>query len=250
MTAAVLSPHLDDAVLSCWHVLESHDDVTVVNVFTGSPPPGTPVPWWDHLTGAQDPLTRMDERRAEDQRALGLVGRDAVHMDLLDDQYRTSEPSAAALLARLEVLLESGTVVHAPAGLSRHPDHLFVRDAALTLARQGRPVTLYADLPHAITNGWPAWVACVPERPGVDVGADWAAVLTETGLSAERLVPRVRPLDTHARERKLQALAEYRTQRAALDDMAFVPLDDPRALAFEVSWDVPPSALESAGDGH
>ncbi len=31
--------------------------------------------------------------------------------------------------------------------------------------------------------------------------------------------------------------------RTALDDIGFAPLDDPRALAFEVSWEVPPSAL-------
>ena len=36
----VLSPHLDDAVLSCWHVLGREGDVRVVNVFTGSPEDG------------------------------------------------------------------------------------------------------------------------------------------------------------------------------------------------------------------
>ncbi len=35
----------------------------------------------------------------------------------------------------------------------------------------------------------------------------------------------------------------YESQRAALDRYAFAPLDDPRALAWEVSWEVPSSAL-------
>ena len=243
MKAAILSPHLDDAVLSCWHLLEARGDVTVVNVFTDSPPPGTPPPWWDRLTGATDPVARMRERRGEDRQALGLVGRPAVHLDLLDAHYRTTEPSLAGLVARLDALLEPGTVVHAPAGLGGHPDHEFVRGAALELARAGWTVVLYADLPHGITHGWPAWVTCVPEDPGSDVGSIWTTALVEAGLTAQRLVPRVRPLDAHARERKLRALAEYGTQRAALDGMAFAPLDDPRALAFEVGWDVPASAL-------
>ncbi|MBA3327023.1 MAG: PIG-L family deacetylase [Solirubrobacterales bacterium] len=243
MKAVVLSPHLDDAVLSCWHVLEGSGDVTVVDVFTGSPPPGTPAPWWDRLTGAQDPVDRMRERRAEDARALGLVGRDAVHLDLLDAQYRDGELATGPLAARVRELLEPDTVIHAPAGLGGHPDHELVRDAALELARGGWPVMLYADLPHGIAHGWPAWVAGVPERAGLDIGADWVAVLAEAGVTVERLVPRVRPLDVRARERKLSALAEYRTQRAALDGLAFVPLEDPRALAFEVSWAVPASAV-------
>ena len=246
MPAAVLSPHLDDAILSCWHLLEGAGDVAVVNVFTGSPPPGTPAPPWDRLTGAQDPVVRMRERRAEDRRALAVVGRTAVDLGFLDAQYRTTEVSTGTLVTRLRVLLEPGTVLHAPAGLSGHPDHEIVRAAALELARDGWPVTLYADLPHGITRGWPEWVACVAEAPGIHAGSDWAAVLAGSGLIVDRLVPRVRPLDALGRARKLRALAEYGTQRAALDDLAFAPLADPRVLAFEVSWDLPRSALGSA----
>ena len=50
----VLSPHLDDAVLSCWHILGREDDVRVVNVFTGSPENGDGDYTWDRLTGSQD----------------------------------------------------------------------------------------------------------------------------------------------------------------------------------------------------
>jgi hypothetical protein len=31
--AVILSPHFDDAVLSCWHALASAGEVLVVNVF-------------------------------------------------------------------------------------------------------------------------------------------------------------------------------------------------------------------------
>ena len=240
---AVLSPHLDDAVLSCWHLLEGREHVSVVNVFTGSPAQGSPPPWWDELTGARDSVQRMRERRAEDRRALAHVHRSAFNLGFLDHQYGRAESPAGQLLTRLGALLEPGTVVHAPAAMRRHPDHVVVRDVALQLARAGWPVVLYADLPHAIAEGWPAWVSGQPESPGADVNAQWDVVLAEAGLHPERLVPRVRPLDANARARKLQALDEYRTQRRWLDPLSFVPLDDPRALAFEVTWTVPPSAL-------
>ena len=46
----ILSPHFDDAVLSCWHLLASAGEVLVVNVFAGEPPAGT-LGWWDRARG-------------------------------------------------------------------------------------------------------------------------------------------------------------------------------------------------------
>src|SRR5436305_11968249 len=65
---AVLSPHLDDAVLSCWHALAAAADVTVINVAAAVPASGHPLPWWDRRTGATESAIRMRERLAEDQR--------------------------------------------------------------------------------------------------------------------------------------------------------------------------------------
>ena len=241
---AVLSPHLDDAVLSCWHLLESDADLTIVNVFTGSPPPGTPAPWWDRLTGAADPVERMRERRDEDRRALALAGRSAVAIDLLEAQYRRETLPLATIVERLRAAVPPAALVYAPAAMMRHPDHELVRSAALELGRTGTRLALYADLPHAIEHGWPEWVTGDPDsRRGVAVDTAWAEVLAGAGLSVERLVPRVRPLDAAARQRKLRAIAAYETQRAALDVLSFVPLGDPRALAWEVSWLVPRSAF-------
>ena len=70
MPLAILSPHLDDAVLSCWHVLEGPEQARVINVFTADPPPGTPPPWWDRLTGASDPR-RANARADHGVRARG-----------------------------------------------------------------------------------------------------------------------------------------------------------------------------------
>jgi LmbE family N-acetylglucosaminyl deacetylase len=212
-----------------------------VNVFTGLPPSSAGVPWWDRLTGATNAGQRMRDRREEDRQALKLTGREATALDLLDDQYRRSALPVSAVTGRLEAALPRGTVLHAPAAMLGHPDHLLVRDAALALARAGWRLVIYADLPHAILRGWPGWVT--GEADDGATGANWRRVLAAAGLDVDCLVPCVRRLDGSTRERKLRALAAYRTQRPALDRVAFAPLDDPRTLGWEVGWGVPASAL-------
>jgi LmbE family N-acetylglucosaminyl deacetylase len=243
MATVILSPHFDDAVLSCWGVLEAGGDVTVVNVFTASPPCGRPSAWWDRLTGARDSIARMAERRAEDESALALAGCEALSLGLLDDQYRTAEIGVGAVLDRLRAVLAPGSTLYAPAAMDEHRDHVLVRDAALSLAGEGWPLVLYADLPHAIGVGWPSWVTGGRKRPGSVPDAIWDRALAAAGLALERLTARVRPLEPAARARKLAALDRYPTQREALDRFCFAPLADPHALAWEVYWPVPPSAL-------
>jgi hypothetical protein len=48
MRTVVVWTHLDDAVLSCWSVIDGPGDVTVVTVFTGGPEPGS-LTEWDRL---------------------------------------------------------------------------------------------------------------------------------------------------------------------------------------------------------
>ena len=243
---AILSPHFDDAVLSCWRLLDGLEEVTVVNVFAASPPAGTRSPWWDRATGATDPVERMRERREEDAAALAVVGRAAVQLGLLDDQYRDAQIFADEVAERIGERVDPGVTLHAPGAFDGHPDHLLVRNAALELAGIGRQIVLYADLPHATTRGWPDWVSGDTTPVGSEVAADWDRVLVQAGLRIDELVRHVHPLNARARARKLRALAAYKTQLAGVDGYGFVPLDDPRALAWEVSWEVPASARRSA----
>ncbi len=245
MKLALLSPHFDDAVLSCWQLLAGPGEVIVVNVFTAAPPVGTPAPMWDRLTGATDPVHRMHERRQEDVVALATVGRSSINLGLLDDQYREHAQSPAEVAELIERAVGPEVTLLAPGAFHAHPDHVLVRAAALELARRGRSFQLYADLPHAIRDGWPGWVTGAREG-GVDVASHWEQSLHEAGIRPAELVARVRALDDAERARKLQALDTYRTQRAALDSLGFAPLADPRTLAWEVCWEVPSSALDPA----
>jgi hypothetical protein len=232
----ILSPHQDDAVLSLWHVLNAPGDVSVVNVFVAQPA-ATDLGWWDAQTGADDPQSRARERGEEDRAALALAGRSPTDLDFLDLQYRTDDQPLEPIVAAIEAAAPEPARLLASAGFGGHLDHALVRDAALVLANRGRPVSLYADVPHATRDGWPSWVT---NGAGADatVPTDaWTADVAASRVDLARLSPRVYALDSEEAQRKLAALAEYRTQLPALT--AEYQLDErPDALRYEVVWDL------------
>lgn len=243
MTATVLlSPHLDDAVLSLWHVLAAPDEATVVNVFAGVPHPDHDGdPWWDLLTGAEDSAVRMRERRAEDREALALAGRTAIDLDLLESQYRAEAQALEPLLKRLSDEVPDGARLLAPAALDGHRSHRLVRAAALVLRARGAggtPVTLYADVPHATRYGWPPWVSGARVDRGVHPDACWRYHMRGTAIALDDLQPRVHRLDDAGYERKLAAVQAYRTQVPALE-AEFGLVSRPDVLRYEVVWPLP-----------
>lgn len=246
MAAAILSPHLDDAVLSCWHLLAQPDALVVINVFTGVPASVGAAAWWDRLTGATDSRQRVRERVDEDRRALALAGRTPVNLGFLDEQYREMDQSLASLTTRIEGLLGPGAQIYAPAALGGHADHMLVRAAALELLRAGFAVSLYADLPHATLHGWPAWVTGRGATASQDLAAAlWERSLAATGVSPESMVPMVHELDVVAHAHKLAAIRAYGTQLRGLAELAGRPLTDRETLGFEVVWKLPSSATAS-----
>ena len=97
MSAAIfISPHLDDAVLSCGggiaRLTGLDERVTVVTVFTGDQSPGEPLSKLavrSHASWAAGDQP-FAARRAEDLEALGRLGATAEHLGLLDAIYRRS----------------------------------------------------------------------------------------------------------------------------------------------------------------
>ena len=236
---ALLSPHLDDAVLSLWHLLDGPADVTVVNVFAGVPQAdGGGDRWWDHVTGATDSAQRVHERRAEDREALGLAGRTAVDIGLLEAQYRDRPQAVEPVVERLAEALPDSARVLAPAALDGHRSHRVVRAAALALREAGRATTLYADVPHATCYGWPAWVSGAAANPHLHPDALWRRHLAEAGIALDELGAEIHRLDDRAYERKLTAVRSYATQLPALE-AGFGVLSRPDVLRYEVLWPLP-----------
>jgi len=229
---AVLSPHLDDAVLSAWSALRSAREAHVVNVCSGLPPSGVLSPW-DRLTGATSSRVRMLERVREDRMALRRAGCTATALDLPEAQYRDGALDSAALGGELKTLLHGVDQVWAPAGIGGHEDHLQVRDAVLDICRHGGPVLrLYADLPYAVKYGWPGWVCGRDDDPHLIVEEWWRRFLpADLELSVEK--HELAPADA---QDKLRALAAYRTQLPGLNGGPIQLLQHPYVISYEVSW--------------
>lgn len=235
----VLSPHLDDAVLSAWAVLRTapEADVRVVVVFAGIPPAGTVGPA-DLVFGTSDSPALVRRRRAEDLDALGTLGLVPVHLDHLDGQYRDAPVDPVLLAASITDVVPAASSIVAPAGIGRHPDHLAVRSVALDLAAgSDADLWLYADLPYASHLGWPAWVTGRAPDPHLVPEAAWARVLGEVA-PPERLDPVVARFDDAERDAKLDAARRYRSQWSALEGGPHTRMSHPAVAGYEVRWRV------------
>lgn len=233
----VLSPHLDDAVLSCFAVLSRQGTTrTVVTVFAGVPEPGA-TGTWDASQGVARSDEHMAERVADDLDVMAGLGARAVHLPLLDQQYRTSRLTSQSLARRLEPHVE-GAHVYAPAGFGQHPDHVLVRDAALRAFAGMASLRLYADLPYATADGWPL------DCQDGSCARNLADVLPATASRPRVAGCEHEALTSETAAVKLRCLAKYRSQFALLDG----PSEGLRGRGvdrFEASWTVAPSVASS-----
>jgi LmbE family N-acetylglucosaminyl deacetylase len=236
----VLSPHPDDAVLSAWTTLRAAADVRVIDVCTAVPADGV-LGRFDPAFGVTESAPLMRERLLEDAEALAIAGRAATHLDFLDDQYRDVPLDAHALRDALATSIGAAEWLCAPAGIGVHPDHVVVRDVALTVAAERDiDVHLYAELPYAVNWGWPGWVTGIPPRPHLVPDARWRDDLRGLHFAYDDLSADVVRLDDDEVARKTRALECYRTQFEALNAGPLDRLRHPEIIRFELRWRVPP----------
>jgi LmbE family N-acetylglucosaminyl deacetylase len=196
---AIISPHLDDAVLSCGNLLGAHRDSVVVTLFSGMPPPDTPLTEWDRLCGFADCEEAMQARHHENEAALALLGARSLNLGLLDGQYAVAEDAAqlAGALARALAGLDVASVFM-PLGLF-HPDHVRASEACL------------AAWPLFDQYGWFAYSdALYRRRPGV-------LQQRLADLRARRIYATPIFLPQGCPVQKTRAVAAYASQLAALD---------------------------------
>jgi LmbE family N-acetylglucosaminyl deacetylase len=259
--ALVLSPHPDDAVLSCWSVLTGSADTLVLNLFAGVPPAGTALTSWDRITGAADARARALERVAEDRDALGAAGCGSANLDFPNDELWSTSRDYWTLPAKLlnrvaphvlaarrrrqrlrllmPAVLEHVTPeveIYAPAAVGGHADHRLARDIAWDLLRRGRAVHFYADQPYCTALGWPHWVTGAARDPNLDVDAHWNTFLGESEVDFSRLERRVERLSDADRQQKISALRRYLTQFAGLNAGAGGVLENSDLIGWEVFW--------------
>jgi LmbE family N-acetylglucosaminyl deacetylase len=167
-----LSPHLDDAALSCGgqiHQLTAAGRSVLVVTITAGDPPAVPPSAFAQLLHDRWQLAGevVAGRRAEDAAACHRLGADYLHWDIPDCIYRVDPVSGAALYPsgetifgavhpaeaslitalaqRMAALPPCGRVI-APLAVGRHVDHQLVRAAAEQW--QGSALFYYEDYPY------------------------------------------------------------------------------------------------------
>lgn len=149
---AVVSPHLDDAVLSLGAGLHrasrSGANVTVVTVFAGGTDSTRPAGRWDRLAGFATAGEAMRARHEEDQRACALLGVEHRWLPFLDDQYEHSRDKRD-ISAAIADALDGADVVLTPGFPLVHADHELVSRLVASLPRAGRRLGLYVEQPYA-----------------------------------------------------------------------------------------------------
>jgi len=217
-----LSPHLDDAALSCggriYQQAQAGLKVVVLTIFAGSAKGTTRTPFAQQLETRWG--TRWDAiamRRQEDVEALSVLGAVPVHWAYEDCIYRRAETSGEPLYATREAIFDEVSPddsvrpavlaaeierlwqdlgqpqVYAMLSAGNHVDHQ-IAAAALVRLLEGRPldVIFYEDYPYA------------EDEAAVQVAL---GRLPLAGLRAEAW-----PLTEEALEAKLKSVACYRSQ--------------------------------------
>ncbi|HUS71079.1 MAG TPA: PIG-L family deacetylase [Anaerolineae bacterium] len=222
--AIFLSPHLDDAVLSCGGLIRrqvlSGTPVLVVTVFAGEPQHLELSPYATQIHSRWGNATHPTTvRREEDRRAMDLLGADYLHLPYVDAIYRFHDgsflyssdqelfgpihPSEARLVSRLAAMVaglhtSQDVTVYAPLAVGNHVDHQLVRDSLLSLQARFSQIVFYEDYPYV-------------DRPGA---------LTDalTTLGTQDWESELQLLDEECLKAKIEAIAAYQSQMATLFD--------------------------------
>ncbi|MHB1174428.1 MAG: PIG-L deacetylase family protein [Sulfuriferula sp.] len=175
----ILSPHLDDAALSCGGLLNfltgRKASCLVISIYCGNPPvvqnrDGT------HRTPQRKGYVNPKLRRREDVAAMHAADADFVHLGFPDGIYRRSPLTNQFIyrhahekwvaprvddLAHVEELylilqrlcLNLGRILLvSPMGIGQHVDHTIVARVALRLAELGPSLLFYEDFPYVVNR--------------------------------------------------------------------------------------------------
>lgn len=220
--AIFLSPHFDDAVLSCGGLIRrqvlSGTPVLVVTVFAGEPQHVELSAYATQIHSRWGNATHPTTvRRKEDRSAMNLLGAEYLHLAYADAIYRFSQdsfvyssdqelfgpihPSEATLVSRLAAMVaglptSQDVTVYAPLAVGNHVDHQLVRDSLLSLQAGSSQIVFYEDYPYV-------------DKPGA---------LTDAlrMLGTQEWESELQLLDEACLKAKIAAIAAYQSQMATL----------------------------------
>ncbi len=166
----VLSPHADDAVLSCGSLLMQHEDARVITVYSADPP----LPRPGFLAGLASPSLR----REEDTEAMRHIGCQHSILDFPDAVDRSANgkrlytsiealfgvvlPQDGGLCTQIEEAVAKqleDRILVCPMAVGAHVDHQLCAHVGRRLQRDGHTVWFYPDAPYCFPDAGPAVAA-------------------------------------------------------------------------------------------
>lgn len=180
----LISPHLDDAVLSCGQLLVEQPGSIVVTLFAGTPARGDEVRTpWDKACGFAHANDAMAARRLEDEAACARLDAVPHHLPFVESGYPAASTVGVEDAVRRLIDLLQPDALYAPLGIG-HLDHV----AAAGVCRQvfetfiGEKI-VYEELPYRVLDPEGATEARVRWRVhdlvllgGGSVDGKWRAV--------------------------------------------------------------------------
>jgi LmbE family N-acetylglucosaminyl deacetylase len=222
--ALYLSPHLDDAALSCGGHIHARamagEAILIVTLMAGDPPATTGASGYVAALHERWQLAAnaAEQRRAEDVVACRILGADYLHLSFPDCIYRGNPPFyqsdadifgnihpheagvMVTALAEAMTQLPTAAQIIAPLTVGNHVDHQLTRLAAERAF--GNALSYYEEFPYVQKTG--AVDAIIGN------GADWQSIIT--------------PLTEANWAAKVESIAAFRSQLSTF----FVDKDDIR----------------------
>lgn len=240
-----LSPHYDDAALSCGGTIhqqsQSGESVLVMTICAAPPPAHESLsPFAEALHQSWgDPDNAVAARQAEDQASMKILGADYVRLGFTDCIYRgipekgvwfynnddelfgqihPNDLRLADKIAEAVIELVAGEkelVVYAPLTVGNHVDHQLTHTAARQLQQRGWNVVFYEDYPY------------------VD-GANLNDTLARLTQADESLQPQLQIFSEGNLQAKINSIRAYASQLEILFDSEAEMKNRVRAYALHV----------------
>jgi LmbE family N-acetylglucosaminyl deacetylase len=151
----VISPHLDDAVLSLGASIAAATragaDVKVLTVFAGDERSLLQPGLWDRKSGFVTEGDAASKRREEDRQACAILGAVPAWLGFGDEQYARRGDEHAVWSAVVAEIKDADSAL-IPGFPLENPDHAWLTRTLLAKGLPCRRVSLYAEQPYLYTS--------------------------------------------------------------------------------------------------
>jgi LmbE family N-acetylglucosaminyl deacetylase len=221
----VVSPHLDDGVLSLGASMSAWARggarVELLTVLAGDPASESPPGGWDARGGFATEGAASRSRRLEDARACALLGAVPVRLDFGYQDYERHGDEAEVRSAVVEAVADADAAL-LPGSPLTHPDHEWVVRTLGDAPLRARRLGFYLEQPYGLRSGAEA------SPPWLEVALGARLAFTDSKTGVRDLIAKARAVRAYASQLPLLALTARRVVQLARDPERIAWLDGSR----------------------